>query len=559
MKKNTYIVLTAASSLLLLSPLAAEDKIQLPEVTTTVSGDSLTAGKNAIPDFTGLVPNGTAAEAPLPQLPDAQGATVTTEPEADLSYDSEKSVYAEGLIGGGYPGFFSGDFSVYKSSGDNPFRLRFSHESANGYGAHEAADGFFDSTTELSGNKQITFKNAVLNFGAAYNTITNGMQSLSPCFFDNTQQNVNSMNSITWKLPYGFGIELGVGGQWYSRYAGKDSNYTGTSTFQQNGASILDLHPLFNVGWSNSIASIGFTAQYEYETTLRSMEFVTDSVGLLYDGPTTLNVHRGQFGFAGGWSNSTVSLDGAIALVVGTALGNSALVAPFSVGVSAQHQSASATQPISFSLRGGLDSVLPQYADLEQQYRYTYLEYLPSETSDWFVSLKGAVPVSTHFVFNMSGDWRMTAFGNGIWEPQYVSNATECGLYTYKQIARTLIDSDVGFSFLYKILTLGIDWKANWLYIPADEYAYTIGATCSVLAADGFWGTNIAVREALGESVDTVPIINAGGFVRLRDSLRLALELNDAIKLCTGTNRAYAKSRYLSRAGSVTLLVKFFF
>src|SRR5574344_1671589 len=215
MKKNQCTFFAVIQLVLLLNPVAAEetkeDKITLPDVTTVVSGDSLTAGKNAVPDFSDVVPDLADGTAPLPELPDAQSDEVSNEPEADLTSTSNRNVYAEGLIGGGYPGFFSGDFSVYKSSGDNPFRLRFSHESANGYGAHEAADGFFDSTTELSGNKQITFKNAVLNFGAAYNTITNGMQSLSPCFFDNTQQNVNSMNSITWKLPYGFGIELGVG------------------------------------------------------------------------------------------------------------------------------------------------------------------------------------------------------------------------------------------------------------------------------------------------------------------------------------------------------------
>src|SRR5574344_132949 len=246
MKRTTYSVskkdilvpvlfLTAGLPFVSLQTITAQtagDQIQLPDVTTTVSGDSLTAGKNAVPDFTVTLPDANNTTAPLPELPAAKSDSVTEEPEADLSSASDKAIYAEGLIGAGYPGYFNGDFSIYKSSGDNPFKLQFSHVSANGYGTHAAADGFFDNNTALSGEKQITFKNTVFNLSASYDTMAHGMQSLSKCFFDNTKQTIVTSDSVKWTLPHGFAITLGAGANWYSRYAGMIPGTTTAYTLQ---------------------------------------------------------------------------------------------------------------------------------------------------------------------------------------------------------------------------------------------------------------------------------------------------------------------------------------
>ena len=571
MKKNQCTFFAVIQLVLLLNPVAAEetkeDKITLPDVTTVVSGDSLTAGKNAVPDFSDVVPDLADGTAPLPELPDAQSDEVSDEPEADLTSTSNRNVYAEGLIGGGFPGFFSGDFSVYKSSGDNPFRLAFSHVSANGYGTHSAANGYFDSKTELSGTKKVTLKNAILKFNSSYDTVANGMQSDSSYLFDNTQQTISGQSSALFQLPMGFSIALDARGNWYSRYAGINTNGSGNVlAAQETGANVLFLSPAVLFSWSNEAPNakpadfqlaFDLSASYEFESFLSQMDFPAVG-GVAYSGPTTNSIHRGQFNFGGSWKNKIITLEGDVGIVVGTSLQTTSCVAPFNVSMDI-HWFAKNTRPASLVIRGGLESYLAKYSELEKKYLFTSQQYLPSETSDWFAEIKSTVPVSSSINFNAACDWRTTAFGNGMWEPLYSKSPLASSLYDFKQIERTSVHSAVGFSFLWKLLTVSANWKANWLYVPATENEYEINATCSIQPDDGYWGIDAACIEALGTGADCMPIINAGAFIRLNNSLRLAGELNDAIKLCTGEDRTYANSVYVSRAGSVTLLVKFFF
>lgn len=558
------ICVTAIAFLMPLSMFAAdtnttEQKIQLPDVTTVVTGDSLTAGKNAIPDFSDVTPSTDEATTPLPQLPDAKSDNVKEEPEADLSYGSERNLYAEGLIGCGFPGYFSGDFSIYKSSGDNPFKLRFYHESANDYGTHTAAKGFFTGTTELSGTKKFTLKNVILNIGATYNTGVNGMQNLSTCFFDDTKQTVSSQNNVTWMLPLNFSITLQADGSYYSRYAGLTNNGSAVAfSYQESGAKVMTVLPQVSVAWNNLTADdtglqFDLYIKSAVESFLSEMEFATT------EEPTTSLINREQFGLNGSWNNKTLSVKGNAGIVIGNALGAVSVTAPFSLEIDARWMNAASSRPVTLSAIGGLDSYLPMYGQLEKTYSFTSQQYLESETSDWFAKIETSLPIASRFTFNASAVWRMTAFGNGIWEPVYSEQPLASGLYAFSQIDRTLFASNIGFSFLWKLLTLSVDWKSNWLYVPVTENAYAINATCSVQAEDGFWGSDVTLQEALGDGVDMMPNISAGAFVRMNNTLRLAGEINDMVKLFSGTDRTYANSKYISRAGSVTVLVKFFF
>jgi len=548
MKRTVYIVLASLSLIPALCP--AEEQIQLPDVTTTVSGDSLTAGKNAIPDFSSLLPD--TANAPLPKLPGAKSESLPQEPEAAISYESDKAIYAEGLIGGGYPGFFSGDFSIYKSSGDSPFSLRFSHESENGYGVHTAADGFSDSKTALSGAKKITFKQSVLTLGASYDTQSYGMQSVSPCFFNTTQQTIGTKDSVLWNLPKGFSIILGTDGSWYSRYAGIVPAAPAVYALQEKEASLLSVNPELVFAWSaEQDDGHGFKmtlrSSYSLETFLTETEATS--------GTTT---HRGEFGIAASWSNNTITAGAKVSIVVGNAIGSAPVIAPFAISFATHFKQGESERQVVISGEGGLDSYLPQYEDLEKKYAWATSDVLASETSDWYGLVKASVPIASLFSFDASGTFRKPAFENGVWEPAYTT-ATGSGMYRFTATDRTLVDTDFGFSFLYKRFTLSADWKSSWLYVPVTESEYSIGVTGGMQSETGFWGTSVGVRESLGNGADAVPEISASGFYRLTDSLKLALELNDAAKLFSGKDRAYAGTNYLRRAGNVKILVKFFF
>lgn len=102
--------------------------------------------------------------------------------------ERQRQFFAQGLVGGGFPGDFIGDFSVYKSIGENPFKIEFSHLSKNGYGKHKAGDGFFNSSTRLFAEKTITAKSTDFVIGGEYKKNEIGLQSVSPFFYDLNSQ-----------------------------------------------------------------------------------------------------------------------------------------------------------------------------------------------------------------------------------------------------------------------------------------------------------------------------------------------------------------------------------
>ena len=523
----------------------AEEEIQLPDVTTVVTGDSLTAGKNAIPDFNAILPSVQDSKVPLPVLPSASAALQDDdEPVANLSTETDRLIYCEGLIGGGYHGFFTGDFSVYKSSGDSPFKIQFSHEATNGYGVKKALDGYFDSNTLLSAQKQFTAGPFVQILSGSYGTVKNGFQKLSPNFFDRTQQTIKGFESSTFNLPYGFSLALSADAELYSRYEGIIANASQPYTNIEASADVLTLKPLFRAGWSNFGADIGLSASYNFEALTSSTEDA---------------LHRGQFGLDASWKNDFLSFGGDVNIVVGNYMTKNTLIVPFNFNMQFQFPIGKSERNALIYAEGGLSSNLPMYSELESKYLYSYGSSLFGETSDWYGLLNTSFPIASSFNLEASAEFKTTAFGNGVWEPLYCEEQQASGLYAFAQKNRTCLNTNAAFSHMYKIMTLTANWKGYWIDLPVLEDPNTLGLELALQGTKGNWGFNLAVDEALGPNVDFLPLIDTGAFFKLTNSLRLQLEVNDLIKLCTGDGRAYGSSKYITRAGSATILVKFFF
>ena len=124
--KKLFVVMFAFCAALGFAQNNEDEKIQLPEMTTTVSGDTIVAGRDAVPDFSKVVPSAGEEKNIMPKLP---GEHIVyddgAEPEANFFTGENKNVYAQGLVGGGFPGDFIGDFSVFKDSNTDPFRIEF--------------------------------------------------------------------------------------------------------------------------------------------------------------------------------------------------------------------------------------------------------------------------------------------------------------------------------------------------------------------------------------------------------------------------------------------------
>lgn len=542
MKKKVYIYCTLILVAAAFLP-AQNSEITLPDVTTVVSGDALTAGKDAVPDFSEVLPSVPESKTVLPELPGVTAGKNAGADETVVKTETENSVYAEGLVGGGFPGFFTGNFSVYRSSGSDPFRFGFNYDSADGYARRAFSDGFYDRTAAVTGEKTITTKNAVYKFNGSYESLGNGLQDQYAGFYDVTKQTVAGKADALWTLPNGFSMQSDINSGWYNRFAGITGS-TAAAGYAEKSA-VFSLAPSARLGWGTG----GFSSYFSAAWYLQS-----DTASSLSTGST----NRARFGTGLGWKNDFIHVYGDAAAVIGTAIGDNPVVVPFTLGISSSFATGLSSRKVSLAAEGGISSEQPLYADLEKKYTFSALSDIPGETSDWYGKLSADIPVKGVFSFTTEAEYRQTAFGNGVWEPDYEDGSFVCGQYTYKQTDRSQLSTDAGVSFNKGILTLRGSWKAQWIYVPVLEYPNTLTVSASLQGNDSKWGAGTELSFSPDEDSDHMPELNLSGFYRLTKAVRLAVTADDVVKLITGQSRTYA-GRYITRSGSAGFLIKFFF
>ena len=145
--KKSFLIL----SLLTFAGFVYAQNIELPEVTTVISGDTEKVEADALPDFSDVLttkPVSVGSGGVDPVLPEVE-TTENTEIATGKTFVTDKSVYAEGLLGGGYPTLFKGDIAVFRNVGESPFRFALYHDSSIGYAGHAFNDGFSDRLTKI--------------------------------------------------------------------------------------------------------------------------------------------------------------------------------------------------------------------------------------------------------------------------------------------------------------------------------------------------------------------------------------------------------------------------
>jgi hypothetical protein len=541
MKRIKKIMLYTAAVCSAVFPLCAEDQILLPDVTTVISGGELSAGKEAVPDFSNVVPD-TSQSPVLPVLPDLSESTDSQTGVISSPADTSKTLYAEGLVGGGYPGFFTGLFSIYRSEGKEPFRISFSHNSMNGYARNSFSEGFFDNTTSVSGEKSFTINGAALKLGGVYDTTADGLQNTETDVYDVTRQSADGYAGMVWTLPHSFLLRADAAGGWYNRFAG----ITGTPDILPyvKSVTVFSAAPSMSFGWSGYGITTGFSTAYTAES---------DTGGSLSGSA----LHRGRFGVDFGYKNDFFHVQTDAAAVVGTKIGRNPVIVPFHIGSGIACVTLLSPRKLLLSAEGGLDSTAIAYRDLEKKYSFTGLARIPGETSDWYGKASVSVPFRDNFAFSTDAEFRTTALGNGVWEPVYDA-APQNGLYTYRQTGRSLFSSDMAVSFQHGIFSLTGSWLSQWLYVPVLETPNALSLKISLQDSNSFWGFDADYRQPLGAGYDTIPYIIFSGFYRLTPSVRLAVTADDIIKLISGNTRTYA-GRYIAKSGSAGLMLKFFF
>lgn len=521
------------------------EEISLPDVSTVISGGAPKVGKSAVPDYSVVLPElaKDMDDEIIPQLPDSiQSDAESTKADAIGGKTVSKNVYVEGLAGGGYPGFYTGNFSVYRQSGNNPFKITFGHESANGYATHAVTDGYFEKNTDIGAEKTFTVKNHKIVVGVNYESNDNGLQNQAEGISDLSQEELALYTNYNWKIPHGMNLMFGFDGNWYKRYETVTGSVSPESWAKD--VMLLDVSPVLKFDFNYKGFGTGLSAEYSLQSDLRKDLEISDSV------------NRGQFMYNIGWGNETVHLYGNVGIVVGNYIGQNPVQVPFNAGIDLAFKTDISARKISVSLKGGMDSSETKISELERMYLFTAFNVLPGETSDWFGKLDFTLPIKDVFTLDLNGEFKTTAFGNGTYVPMYDSTLTY-GVYSYEKTETTQVNTNVDFSARIGIANVSANWQAHWADVPSLCSPHTVGLKASLQDKLARWGGDLGFAMGFGGS-DYVPEIDLSFFYRLTPSVRLAISADDVVKLVSGTQRVYA-GNYISRSGSATVLVKFFF
>ncbi|WP_407400389.1 hypothetical protein [Treponema sp.] len=546
--KKLLFVLFASMAGFAFSQSSEEEKIQLPEITTTVSGDTVVAGRDAVPDFSKVVPSAGVEKNIMPKLPGERMSAedLDVEPEANFFSGENKNVYAQGLVGGGFPGDFIGEFSVYKASNSDPFRIEFSHFSRNGYGKHTAADGFFDNGTKLYAEKSFHAIDSDFTIGGRYDRAGTGLQGLNDHFYDMNSQKVSAVFLFDHFFgDSGFEFSSETEGYWYNRYSGIIND--GDFLKQEKNVNVVFTNPGFVFSWYNKGFSAGLECNFQIESFIGK-----------HDDTLADDMFRVDGSLFTGYESDIVTAFARGGIAGGTEIGEGRNIVPsFSTGAEVRAPMSNGRKLV-VGVNGGLETRHEEFSVLERKYKFAQMVSLTRETSDWFVNSKIVLPLFDVITFNSGVEFKKTAFDNCPWEADY-SSKKPCGVFGFKNEKRTQVTTDNGISIKYDIFTLRGGWRAHWLHVPSNEYRHSVEGSIGYDDDDERWGFSAGVLEAVDGKSDKCPNLRANIYVNIKKAMRLSLEMDDAIKLFARKDREYVESGYLVRAGSVTFLSRFFF
>lgn len=526
------------------------ESIELDDLTTVVKSSSLVAQEDALPDFSDVVEKPEGSGSIVPKLPDV---TVQEKPSVSDSSSAkkEKTVFAEGKVGGGYPALFYGDFRVYRLSGQNPFYIGFNHDSAAGYSGKSLKDGYKDSTTGINIKKTVQKDRATVNLNGDYEVLVNGLQNNVNGMSDITQNDVSGGGDFTWQFNDIFSAGASLNAEFYNRY----SAITGTDSFEDflKSVSMLGISPAAFGNVRLNAFNVDFLTAYWLDAN-------TDgSIAFELDGSDRSRVsNRGQFKVGVSWKNQIFKAYANVGALVSDSMNDNYITAPFAVGGAAVFPVSFSNRKASVGLEGGLSAKRSRVSELEKKYRFTSLTFIPQEVTDWYAQLEASLPAGTGFTVNANLLYTKTAFDNGWWQPVYSADAYK-GFYGYKMYDMSVLCTNIELTCIYKILSLKLGLRSNWIDIPVLDFNQLISLGAGLSKENGKYGVNLTAAFGLDDdSSAIVPIFNLDGFVKITDAVSIGAELTDIIKLVSGTTRTYA-GEYITRSGTASVMVKFFF
>ncbi len=502
--------------------------IAVPDVSTAIGADAATIDTNAIPDFTTILPEPETDFLLTLELPDDAGINGENE-NAILDIIDASSFSVEGVVGGGFPGYFLGDIHVTQFSETNPFTIQFSHLSQNGLGKNPPSNGYTHSETVLFGDTTLFFNDTIsLDMSAEYETNSNGFQSKSPLFYLSANQFVDANLTLDILTKSFWNIGIFVGGSWNDSYLG-------------HKASVPD-------DIDTSTDALGIAGGFIFAKEFEKLSFHS-SVSHNYASINSDGVHRMALDvFANIALQESLGLITSLGIVYEENLHVPVLV-PFTLGLDYSIPS------IKINVLGGMTSERIALSEVQKKYPFTHPITEVGERAQWFSEIGIDMPVFEAASFSAGAYFEKTAFNQGYLLPNYDYENIVTGLYEIGVEDVLRLDTNLGLSFPVGAFSLLTGWDAKWIDILPEENAHEIFVSASFTPENSIWGAQLSVVESFFE--DYVPNISFSAFASLSSSFQLELRLEDFVKLVTSEDRTYA-GKYVTNSGFVGLFARLY-
>lgn len=528
MKKFFLFLIFIFTSTILFS----QEVIEMQDVSTTITNSNQQLEENSLPDFKDILP---IPEELLPEL-ETQLPNVETEQDAtsNIEENSEDFIYFEGQIGGGFPSLFMGDFSLSHSDKNNYFNFDFFHETINGFGLQESNKGFFKNDTNLKVDGTVNFnQNLSLDYLGDYTNYQFGLQNLSPNFYSTNLQQGN----IKLNLDFLCSDSLQLYGNFDSGFSSWFASYVPSQENLELKSDVLrfELSPRLGLLGNAGIFSCLFEGGYD----LFSSKGTVDSI-----------LHRGNLLYYMDFTFEKLKLISDIGLV----FVNKEIFVPFSVGLDYIGK-------VEFSLLGGMRSFSTDVFYLEQN-PIIYDDVQVSEQTQWFANFDFMFPVGEFCQNNISLDFSMPTGKNNLILPDYSKLNEQTGLYGFSEFNLPILTSEYSILFYFENSQIDLSWNAWWLELPENLgiAPHEFSLLYSFVPTKNNWGFSVwssmnfgGNREILG---DIIPDVGLSFYVRSAKSFKFSFELNDMIKLFTGTQRTLYGD-YIKNSPSASVFVSF--
>lgn len=516
--------------------LFAEEKVDLPDLTTVISVENDFQDEVEVPDFSDVILLPEETGKLVPELPEI-GIDENVEPIESVEENQNNQIYAEGKIGGGYPASFTGDFAVSRIFGKNPFKISFNHNSSAGYSGYSLSEGYNNNETKINIEKQIDFEKLTILLEGDYQDLGNGFQSKVENISSINQDRVFGKGNIFWTLQKGFYLNGFVDSELYNRFTAAVAGTSETECPEWlKGNRLFSIESGINAGWQGNGIDTKINATYSFTDT---------------------SVNRVETGADFLWQKDLFSLYSNFAFVFGNSLNDNSFLVPFGVGFNASFPVYFSDRKLSILLEGGLKSEQKKSFEYENNYKFSCFSFVPGEVSAWYSNFRLTLPLKLSFSANIGVNFEKSAFGNYQYIPDYSDLSLVNGVYEYSKKDWNALHTVCDFTYKYKLFAITVKWWANWLEIPILENKHNFLVTMSLQGKQENWGASVETYYSI-DAADKTPYINFEAYSQITTGVKIVVSADDIVKLVCGETRTYA-GQYVCNSGNVTLLMKFLF